>query len=124
MLETVRPDWAKFRHFGNILKVFGQFLEDLLNIYQNFEPILAHFMLLSKFWLLQMAKFWKFCLAIWSHWLETCMLLVEMTIYKYNGDPHKSLWGDNLFAKMLPGIGHFYVQEQRFQHVLLTQSRE
>ena len=49
MLETVRPDWAKFRHFGNILKVFGQFLEDLLNIYQNFEPILAHFMLLSKF---------------------------------------------------------------------------
>ena len=33
---------AKFRHFGKILKVFGQLLKALFTIWQNFEPTLAN----------------------------------------------------------------------------------
>ena len=72
-LAALWPDLAKLRHFGKMLKVFGQFLEGLINICHNFEPILAHFMLLGQFWLLQMAKFWKISLAIWSHCLADAL---------------------------------------------------
>ena len=57
-LRTVWPDLVKFRHFGKILKVFGQFLKGLINICQNFESTWHIFMLSGKFWFMQMAKFW------------------------------------------------------------------
>ena len=62
------PDLAKFRHFGQILKAFGQFLKGLIDICQFFNQFGHIFG--GKFWLLQMAKFWKISLAIWSHYLQ------------------------------------------------------
>ena len=35
-------DLAKFRHFGKILRVFGQLLKALFSIWQNLEPTLAN----------------------------------------------------------------------------------
>ena len=43
-LHAVWPDLAKFRHFCNILKVFGQFLKLLFGIWQNFEHNWANYM--------------------------------------------------------------------------------
>ena len=34
--QPVWPDLAKFRQFGNILQVFGQFLKLLISIWQNY----------------------------------------------------------------------------------------
>ena len=39
--RAVWPDLAKFRHFGKILKVFGQLLKALFTIWQNFVPSLT-----------------------------------------------------------------------------------
>ena len=40
--RAVWPDLAKFRHFGKILKVFGQLLKALFTIWQNFVPSLTN----------------------------------------------------------------------------------
>ena len=48
-LEAVWPDLAKFRHFGKILKVFGQFLVGTFSILQTFEPTWVIFMLRANF---------------------------------------------------------------------------
>ena len=65
LLETIflRKLAQIFHNFWGDLKNitvtrFGQCLEAQLNIWPNFESILAHF------YLLQMAKFWKISLAI------------------------------------------------------------
>ena len=61
--------------FGKILplsqtfKRLWQNINALYSIWQNVEPTLAVFMLLGKFSLLKIAKYWTNNLAIWSHWL-------------------------------------------------------
>ena len=45
---AVWPDLAKFRHFGNILKVFGPFFEWPIQYLANFCTNLGIFMLLGK----------------------------------------------------------------------------
>ena len=39
---VVLPDLAKFRQFGKILQVFGQFIKAKINIRQNFTPTLVN----------------------------------------------------------------------------------
>ena len=38
----VRPDLVKCRHFGNILKVLGDYAGGLFSVGQNFEPALVN----------------------------------------------------------------------------------
>ena len=45
--SPVRPDLAKFRHFGKKFKVFGHFWYGLISVWQTFLPNLAIFMLLG-----------------------------------------------------------------------------
>ena len=40
--QAVWPDLAKFRHFGNILKVFGQFLAGLFSIWHTIVQTLIN----------------------------------------------------------------------------------
>ena len=55
----VRPDLAKFCHFGKRIK------ELFVGIWQNFEPTFGFILLLGK--CCKMAKYWTSNLAIWSH---------------------------------------------------------
>ena len=64
----VWPDLAKFRHFGKSLQVFSKFLTVYI-LFGKMRSLLWHFLLLlGKFSLLEMAKYLKNNLAIWSHW--------------------------------------------------------
>ena len=58
----ISPLWQIFESLWPIFAGSSQHLHNLLNLFGHI------FMLLGKFWLLQMAKCWKLCLAIWSHW--------------------------------------------------------
>ena len=52
--------WQKIKSLANFCRVYIT----LAKILKLFGHI---FMLLGKFWLLQMAKYWKLSIAIWSH---------------------------------------------------------
>ena len=65
--QSVWPNMARFCYFGKILKYFDIFFI-LRTIWKIVQPILQIFMQLGKCWLLQMVKYWKNILAIWSHW--------------------------------------------------------
>ena len=63
----MRPDLAKFRQSVNILKVIGNCLRFYLilgKIFGNYS------MLLGTFSLLQIGKYGKIKIAIWSHWCQ------------------------------------------------------
>ena len=45
-------------------------MKSLLCIEQQFEPTFEIFMLLGNFSFVEMAKYWKNKLTIWSHWLR------------------------------------------------------
>ena len=70
--SAVWPDLVKFRHFGKILLVFGNFLK----IYLIFEKIVnLVWQLFYAIWqkvIVEKAEFWNNYLAIWSHcWSAT-----------------------------------------------------
>ena len=65
--RSVWPDLANFRHFCNILKVFGQFLRLLFGIWQSFEPNFANLYAIGQIYIVIIAKL-KNNQSIWSHW--------------------------------------------------------
>ena len=68
---TVWPDLAIFRHFGNILEVFGHF-EGLHSIRQNQEPTLTYILcFIASFQWCKWTNIEQKYLVIWSHWWIT-----------------------------------------------------
>ena len=67
--------WRNIATLANFLKS----LANVLRVYLTFANILNLFwhisMPLGKFWLLQMVKFWKISLTVWSHWLNHSSIL-------------------------------------------------
>ena len=65
--QSVWPDLAKFRYLANILTTlakFKGFIKYLAKFWARFGKFLV---LLGKFLMLWMAKYWKSNLAIWSY---------------------------------------------------------
>ena len=73
-LISVWPDWAKFRHFGKILKVFGKLSVCLIMFNIAFGKICTYFGTFYATWQIVIAvngqKVINY-LAIWSHWLNS-----------------------------------------------------
>ena len=69
VLNSVWPDLAKFHHFGEILKVYGNLMRVSLAFGITLNLLRQIFILLDKFSLVQMTEYWTNKLAIWSHWL-------------------------------------------------------
>ena len=65
--DSVWPDLAKFRHFGKILKVFGQFLKSWFPSWQNVEPIWQRFYAFGQSYIVTNGQILNNNPAIWSH---------------------------------------------------------
>ena len=65
----VWPDWAKFRHFGIISKVFGYICKFNCVFGRIMNTFWLNFYAFGQISLLTMAKYWKYNTAIWSHWI-------------------------------------------------------
>ena len=89
------PDLAKNRHFGNILRVFGNFWRVFR---QTVSQCWQMFLLLGKFWMIKMANYWKNILAIWSHWSVVAWRKLRFHWYRYISDKTYLLTGE------MPGL--------------------
>ena len=59
-LTSVRPDLAKFCHFGKMLEVFSHFWGFICQVFDKMLHMFwSFFMPLGKFSMLKMAKYWK-----------------------------------------------------------------
>ena len=76
---TMWPDfWRNLSIVAKWLKFLAIF-EDLFCIWQNCVPILAKkSYAVCQISLLSMAKYWKKCLVIWSHWCYVCFQFVNV----------------------------------------------
>ena len=75
--RSVWPDLAKFYDFGEILKVFGNFLVFILYL-AKFEPTLCNFQAIKQIFTFGNSPNIKNNIAIWLHW----QFGITMDIYK------------------------------------------
>ena len=63
-------DLAKFRRFGKILKVIGQFFGGLYSIWQTFVPF-WHFFATGQIFIDVIGQILNSNIAVWSHWFQS-----------------------------------------------------
>ena len=66
MFIRLATDLVKYRHFGQILKDIGNYLDGLFRIWQSFKPTLAILCSWANFHFLNVQR-WTNNLPIWSH---------------------------------------------------------
>ena len=64
------PDLAKFRHFGNILKVLGDYMKVYLVLSKNLNLLWATFYAIGQISVVANGLILTKNLAIWSHWID------------------------------------------------------
>ena len=81
--QPVWPDLAKFHHFGNNFKVFGQLLKGLLTIWQNIWRLNLHcqiFYAFGQIYILINGQILKNILPVWSHWFQRSFLTLFVCV--------------------------------------------
>ena len=109
---SVRPDLAKFRHFGNFFYCFA-FL-GLVSIWQHLEPGLAIFTIsIGQFFMVVKAKFWKMILPSGHTGHFVCNFanhkMVRSMSFKKNDPKFRIFW------KKWASSGLFFVYFWSFQ---------
>ena len=85
--HPVWPDLAKFHHFYQYLKIFGNIFEVYLGLGKVFNSSCHNLYAFGQISLLYMAKYWKHNLVIWSHcssWSRLCSAYKFGLSWSYN----------------------------------------
>ena len=97
--RPVWPDLAKFRHFGQILKVFGNFLRGYWVFCQLVNPCWQMFCGIWQIVIVKNGQILKNILHIWSHW-------TRQRERKKDKDKRKERERDEVIERRKYTIGH------------------